>query len=40
MLTASLPILTNLWSTFLLVYQDITTPPRTVQTNIIDCIDY
>ena len=36
----SLLILTYLWSALLLVHQDITTPPRTIQTNIIDCIHY
>ena len=34
----SLLILTSLWSSFLLVYQDIITPSRTIQTNIIDVL--
>ena len=32
--------LTYLWSTFLWLYQDITTPPRTTQANISDCLGF
>ena len=38
--TVFLLSLSYLWSSFLLLYQDISTPNRHIQTNIIDCIGY